>query len=103
VADSPVFEHACAELERRTGLDRLAARGTVRIALKGAGLDVAGVNAAQMGVVLRRVLPSELATRGIEDAAAVCEAIAEALAAVRFEVGQDRASQAAATVARFGS
>lgn len=103
MADSPVFEHACVELERRTGLDRLAARGTVRIALKGAGLDVASVNAAQMGVVLRRVLPSELATRGIEDGAAVCEAIADALAAVRFEVGQDRASQAAATVARFGS
>jgi len=90
------------DIAERTGLPQPYLE-QILLALKGAGLDVAGVNAAQMGVVLRRVLPSELATRGIEDAAAVCEAIAEALAAVRFEVGQDRASQAAATVARFGS
>jgi hypothetical protein len=103
MADSPVFDRACSELEQRTSLDRLAARGTIRIALKSAGLDVAGVTAAQMGVVLRRVLPAELATRGIEDAVAVCAAIANLLAGMSFEVAQDRAAEAAATIARFGS
>jgi len=103
MADSPVFERACTELEQRTSLDRLAARGTIRIALKSAGLDVAGVNAAQMGVVLRKLLPAELSTRGVEDAGALCETIANLLAGMSFEVAQDRAAQAAATIARFGS
>ena len=53
VSDSPVFDRTCDELEQRTTLDRLAARGTVRIALKSAGLEVTSVDAAQMGVVLR--------------------------------------------------
>jgi len=103
VAESPVFDRTCEELERRSVLDRLAARGTVRIALKGAGLEVHGVDVAQMSVVLRKVLPAELASRGIADAGAVCEAIAEFLAGVDFDVGPDRASRAADTVARFGS
>ena len=103
MADSPVFDRSCAELEQRTGLDRLAARGTVRIALKSAGLDVAGVDAAQMVVVLRKVLPAELSTRGIGDATAVCDAIADVLAETHFEVTPDRAGEAAATIARFGS
>ena len=37
--DSAAFEFACGQLETGTSLDRLAARGTVRIALKQAGLE----------------------------------------------------------------
>lgn len=100
---SPVFDRTCEELERLTTLDRLAARGTVRLGLKSAGLDVESVDAAQMSVVLRRVLPGELETRGVGDAARICDAIADALAGIKIAVSPDRASQAAATVARFGS
>lgn len=103
MADSPVFEHTCRELEQRTGLDRLAARGTVRIALRNAGLDVASVDATQMGVVLRRVLPKELGSRGVEDGEALCEAILAGLEAGSFDVAPDRAGAAASTLARFGS
>ncbi|HEY8494581.1 MAG TPA: hypothetical protein VIN04_11855 [Myxococcota bacterium] len=102
MADSPVFALACEELERRTALERLAARGTVRIALKKAGLDVADVDATQMMAVLRRVLPAELKSRGIEEAERICEAIAATIAERRFEVAPDRASQAAETIGRFG-
>jgi hypothetical protein len=103
VADSPVFDRSCDELEARTALDRLAARGTVRLALKEAGLEVTSVDAAQMGVVLQRVLPSELERRGVADAASVCAAIAEVLAGTVFDVARDRAGEAAAKVARLGS
>ena len=102
MADSPVFALACEELERLTSLERLAARGTVRIALKKAGLDVASVDATQMTVVLRRVLPAELRSRGVEEAEQVCEALAAALAERRCEVAPDRASRAAETIERFG-
>jgi hypothetical protein len=103
VSDSPVFDRVCEELERRTSLDRLASRGTVRLALKSAGLDVASVDAAQMGVVLRKLLPAELAHRGIDGAAALCESLSETIAGVRVDTARDRAAQAAATIARLGS
>jgi hypothetical protein len=41
MADSPCFDRVCAALESETSLDRIEARGTVRLALKGAGLDAA--------------------------------------------------------------
>jgi len=103
MADSPVFDRTCEELEQRTDLDRLTARGTVRIALKEAGLDVGSVDAEQMGVVLRRVLPGELDNRGVAGSGALCEEIAGILASTRFEVVQDRTAAAAATVSRLGS
>lgn len=71
MADSPVFEFVCGELERRTSLGRLEARGTVRLALKEAGLG-ANVSLREMQVVLERVLPGALASRGIENGEALC-------------------------------
>jgi hypothetical protein len=86
MTDAKAFDHVCAELEGNTSLDRLAARGTVRIALKGAGLDPATVTVAQMQVVVKRVLPKELSNRGIDDAEAVCDGIVASLGAVQDEV-----------------
>jgi hypothetical protein len=103
VADSPVFDRVCTELEARTSLDRLAVRGTIRIALKNAGLDAAAVDAAQMGVVLRKLVPAELAARGVAGAPALCERIAEEIAGLRTDGVRDRAAEAAATIGRFGS
>ncbi len=102
MADSPVFEHACQELEARTAFDRLSARGTMRIALRSAGLDVASIDVPQMQVLLRKVLPAELASRGVAEGDAVCDQIASRLAGMTFEVAQDRAGSAAETLARFG-
>jgi hypothetical protein len=74
-----LFELVSADLEARTGMSRLEARGTLRIALKTAGLDATELNATQMGVVLERVMPGELRARGVDDADAHCNALAAAV------------------------
>ena len=79
MADSPVFEVVCDELERATSLNRLESRGTVRLALRQAGLEPRNVTASQMTVVLEKVLPTELQTRGITDVEALLARIVRAL------------------------
>jgi hypothetical protein len=80
VADSPAFDLVGEELEQSTSLDRLEARGTVRLALKGAGLDARSVAPDQMAVVVANVLPGELRSRGVEDCEAVCSTLVRRLA-----------------------
>lgn len=75
MADSPVFEFVCGEIERRTSLGRLESRGTVRLALKEAGLAASAVSVREMQVVLERLLPAALTSRGIEGSADLCAAI----------------------------
>jgi hypothetical protein len=82
MADSAVFDFVCDKLEQATQMDRLAVRGTVRIALKQAGLEASGVTAQQMGVVLERLLPAELTTRGVEGGEAICAKIRSGLSSV---------------------
>jgi hypothetical protein len=101
-AESPAFDRTCEALQERTNLDRLEASGTVRIALKVAGLDGASVDPVQMVIVLRKVLPSELEPRGISDAAAHCEEIAEQIEGMSSDTSADRVGAAAATIGRFG-
>lgn len=80
MADSSAFELTCGVLERETSFDRLAARGTVRLALKAAGLDSHSVSPEQMVVVVRKILTDELESRGVEGASRVCATLAEELA-----------------------
>jgi hypothetical protein len=80
--DSSAFEFACGQLEVRTSLDRLAARGTVRIALKQAGLEARNVTPEQMAVVVKKILPAELGSRGIDGAEEVCASILAGLSGV---------------------
>jgi hypothetical protein len=79
MADS-IFDLVADELERRTDLAKLEARGTVRLALREAGLDARAVSSEQMTVMLRKVMPKEMQSRGIEDAESICEAIIAAVA-----------------------
>ena len=74
-----VFEFTARELERRTQLERLETRGTLRLALKQAGMEPRVVTGEQMSAVLRRVLPAELRARGVEDAERLCELVAKHL------------------------
>ena len=69
------FEFACQALEAATNLDRLQSRGTMRIALKAAGLEASSVTAPHMLVVLKQVLPAELKNLGIPDPVAICEVL----------------------------
>jgi len=89
VSESTAFGFTCEELERATSLDRLEARGTVRIALKEAGLDAASVSAHQMGVVLGELMPRELASRGIDGAAGICAGIRGGLDTLPEETRSD--------------
>jgi hypothetical protein len=57
----------CNELEQATSLDRLEARGTVRLTLRQAGLEARSVNSEQLAVVIERLLPAELRARGIDE------------------------------------
>jgi hypothetical protein len=89
MSESNAFHHACEELERRTSLDRLEARGTVRLALKQAGLEARSVTPAQMGVVFTQLMPGELSTRGVSDAESVCTAIRGSIQSLPEESGAE--------------
>ena len=87
MAEANLFDAVADDLVARTRLDALTARGTLRLALKSAGLDPKLVTALQMHVVLERVLPRELETRGVADSREVCEALAEAVRRVEATSG----------------
>ena len=70
-----LFDFAAERLEHHTSLDRLEARGTLRIALKIAGLSAKSVSAGQLCVVFEKVMPDELEKRDVSDAATVCCAV----------------------------
>jgi hypothetical protein len=92
MAESVVFDFACELLERETSLDRLEARGTVRIALKQAGLEARGVSRQQMTVVAQKLLPGELSGRGIADADRVCSELTAGLERLVDEPAQETAA-----------
>jgi len=100
VADSPCFDRACEVLERETSLDRLEARGTVRLALKAAGLDSRRTTPDQMAVVVDKLLPAELKARGVEDAESACAALRRSLATMQRT---DTADTPEAVFARLGA
>ena len=89
MAESAVFDFVCDKIEQGTALDRLAVRGTVRIALKQAGLEARTVTVPQMGVVLERLLPAELASRGVEGGDALCAKTRTGLASVASSAAVD--------------
>lgn len=72
---SPSFERVADELLRRSRLSRLETRGTLRLALKIAGLLPKTVTSRSMMVVLERILPEMLARRGVRDAEELCDAL----------------------------
>jgi hypothetical protein len=80
-----IFEFVAEQLESSTDLDKLEARGTVRLALKAAGLDARSVTKEQMIVLLQKVLPGELSARGVSAAETTCEQLIAALKS--FEAG----------------
>ena len=87
MADSASFDWLCGELEEQTSLGRLEARGTVRLALKSAGLDARSVTAEQLQIVIEKVMKDELSARGVSDVDSVCAALSSGLsgAARTFE------------------
>ncbi len=82
VADSEVFDFVCTQLEQLTSLDRLEARGTVRLAVKEAGFDARTVSPGDMAVIVQKLLPRELTARGVEDGEGTCARIASEVGAM---------------------
>jgi hypothetical protein len=93
------FDFAAERLEAATSFSRLEARGTLRLALREAGLDhTAG--SGELVVVLRRVLPRELGARGVASGDSVCEGIARAVSQQPFDA--PRAETAVEVFRRLG-
>ncbi len=101
MSTTPVFDWASSALEDVTQLNALETRGTIRIALKRAGLEAASVTVGEMAILLNRILPPELEARAIENAAELCKTIADRLSHQSFE-GASRES-AETIFARLGS
>ena len=87
-----LFDFAAERLEHHTGFSQLEARGTLRIALKVAGLDPSAFTAGQLCVVFEKVMPGELDSRGVSDVQDVCAAVLADL-----ESAGDAAADASAT------
>ena len=97
-----VFEFVAEQLGERTDLEKLEARGTVRIALKEAGLDARSVTAEQMAVVVERRLPSELEARGVDEPTRICTAIAVGLEALAPAEGEQQLESPEEVFRRLG-
>jgi len=76
---SPAFEAAQTALERNAGMERWNARGALQLALMDAGLEAANVTAAQLKVVVERLLPKQLQSQKVGDVPSACEKIRDAL------------------------
>jgi hypothetical protein len=68
-----LFELAADLLERHSRLDRLEARGALRLALKDAGLRSDALGSREITAVLQKLMPERLAKMGVSDGASVCE------------------------------
>ena len=100
---APEFDLICEKLEELTLLNRLEARGTLRIALKESGLEVKTVGSDQLEVVLERVLPQHLRDRGVEDPEKICQLLVDAIPSVCADDSTGSADSPEAIFERLGS
>jgi len=73
--DMSLFDFAAQKLEQHTGFSQLEARGTLRIAVKSAGLEPKSLTVDELRVVFEKLMPGELDQRGVEDTLSVCAAV----------------------------
>ena len=77
--DSDSFTVVADRLCELSDLDRLEARGTIRLAFKKAGVDVSCFGLDDVAAVFAKIMPGELEARGCADASATCDAIMKSL------------------------
>jgi hypothetical protein len=85
MSTSPVFEWLSSEIAKRTTCGLPQSRGTVRLALKDAGLEPRTLNKEQALVIVERLLPRELELRGVSNASALCAELGQALQKLKLE------------------
>jgi hypothetical protein len=100
MAGSAPFEAVCAELSVANGMDRWTARGTLQLALMDAGLDAATVTAAQLSIVVERLLPRQLQSHGSVDISALCARLRDVLAMLPGAKAEESAEDVFARIAR---
>jgi hypothetical protein len=93
MANSAAFDWICAEIEERTSLNRLEARGTVRLTLREAGLESGSVRAEQLAVVLEKLLSGQLASRGIDGSDDLCRELARCILEVELDGDRSEAPE----------
>jgi hypothetical protein len=76
-----IFDFVSEQIERLTTLEKLEARGTVRLALKAAGLDARTLTTPQAVTTLQKLMPAEMRARGVENGDQVCQTIVTRLEA----------------------
>lgn len=81
-----LFDVAAENLERATDMDRLAARGTLRIAVKEAGLDPHTLTVPQLRAVFEKLMPRQLEAQGVSNAAAASQAMISEIASSAEEI-----------------
>ena len=100
MSTSAVFDWLSTQLSQHSTLEVIQARGTLRLALKDAGLEPRTLTKTQAQVLLAKVLPYELGTRGVSNAAQLCAELTTALKMMTFA---DATTEAAETIfARLG-
>ncbi len=87
-----LFDRAADSLEQNSRFDRLEARGTLRLALKAAGLEPKNLTGAQLQVVFEQLMPAELDSRGVNNMQDVCAAVLADLADARDVAADDSAT-----------
>jgi hypothetical protein len=87
MSDSNAFDFAASFLEENTDLDRLEARGTLRIILKKAGLEAKSVDPKQMKVAVDRMLADELVARGTADPSSVVDRLSSGMDTLQVDSG----------------
>ena len=97
-----LFDLAADRLEHHTGFDRLEARGTLRLALKSAGLDPKDLDVGQLRVVFEKVMPGELETRGVSDAVVICRTVMAEVASSPLPTDTDSSSNLDGIFRRLG-
>ncbi len=75
-----LFDIAAENLEGATDMDRLAARGTLRIAVKEAGLDPHKLTVSQLRAVFEKLMPKALDAGGVSNATTACQTVMDEIA-----------------------
>ncbi len=91
MSETPAFTYVCETLEASTSLDRLEARGTVRLALKESGLEARTVTPKLMSVMVDKVLPKDLESRGVSDVETLCADLKTGLSEMESEPAAEEA------------
>jgi hypothetical protein len=100
VKEASNFDRVAEKLEECSALNRLEARGTVRIALKDSGFDAKSVASDQLRVVIERLLPQHLRDRGVPAPEEVCQLLVDS---IPKEAPGDTNDSPEAIFARLGS